>query len=226
MLSYFKFKDKSSDDFDIIINKLPPITKPKKKTETVEIDGLNGDITIDNGYAAYDKQIQVTFLRLPDIDRLNSWLTGSGQLVLSNEPDKYYDAEVFGEVEIVREKTIYTATITFHVQPYKHQINGAVFTGVDSVTVDNEGIDHSLPIIKITGGGDVEVKIDNVTICKVTIDDEYIIMDSEKQEAYKETTLKNRQMMGEFVQLPSGKTTITTTGTVTAIEVEPRSRWI
>lgn len=226
MLSYFKFKDKMSDEFGMVINKLPPITKPKKKTETVEIDGLHGDITIDNGYAAYDKQIQVTFLKLPDIDRLNSWLTGSGQLVLSSEPDKYYDAEIIGEVEIEQEKTLYTAIITFHVQPYKQQINGAVFTGVDSVTVDNEGIDHCLPLMKITGSGDVEIKVDNVSICKVTIDDEYIILDSEKQEAYKETTLKNRQMTGEFLKLPSGKTTITTTGTVTALEVEPRSRWI
>lgn len=226
MLSYFKFKDIISDDFGMIINKLPPITKPKKKTETVEIDGLNGDVTIDNGYAAYDKQVQVTFMKFPDIDKLNSWLTGSGQLVLSNEPDKYYDTEVFGEVEIEREKSVYTATITFHVQPYKHLVNGAVFTGVNSVTVYNEGIEDSLPVIKITGSGDVEVKIDGVTICTVTIDDEYIIMDSEKQDAYKGTTLKNRQMIGEFPKLKSGKTTITTTGTVTAIEVEPRSRWI
>ena len=226
MLSYFKFKDKISDEFGMVINKLPPITKPKKKTETVEIDGLNGDITIDNGYAAYDKQIQVTFLKFPDIDILNSWLTGSGQLVLSNEPDKYYDAEVFGEIAIEREKTFYTATITFHVQPYKHQVNGSVFTGIDSVTVCNEGIEDSLPVIKITGSGDVEVKIDGVTICTLTIDDEYIIMDSEKQDAYNGTTLKNRQMIGEFLKLPSGNTTITTTGTVTAIEVEPRSRWI
>lgn len=226
MRSYFKFKDMTSDDFDMIINKLPPIAKPKKKIETVEIDGLNGDISIDNGYAAYDKEIQVTFLKMPDIDRLNSWLTGSGQLVLSNEPDKYYDAEVFGEILIEKEKTLYTATITFHVQPYKHKINEAVYKGQNSVTVYNEGIDHSLPIIKITGSGNVEVKLDNWTACQVNIDDGYIIIDSERQDAYKETVLKNRQMIGEFPKLPSGKTVITATGTVTAIEVEARGRWI
>lgn len=226
MLEYFKFKEKISDDFGILISKLPPITKPKKKIETVEIDGLDGDITIDNGYAAYDKQIEVTFLQKPDVDKLNDWLSGKGQLVLSNEPDKYYDAEVLDVVEVKRTMTFYTATISFHVQPYKHRNRKIVFKGQDSVTVDNEGFVESLPVIKITGSGEVEVKIDNVTICKVDIDDEYIILDSEKQEAYKETTLKNRQMSGEFVKLPRGKTTITTTGTVTAIEVEARSRWI
>lgn len=226
MLSYFKFKNISSDDFGMIINELPPVVKPQKKTETVEIDGFDGDITIDNGYAAYDKQIKVTFLKFPDIDRLNNWLTGSGQLILSNEPDKYYDAEIFKEIKLERNKVIYTATITFHVQPYKHQINGAVFTGINSVAVINEGVEKCLPIIKITGSGDVEIKIENVTICSVNIDDGFIVIDSEKQEAYKETTLKNRNMTGEFVTLPTGYTTITTTGIVTAIEVEPRSRWI
>lgn len=226
MLSNFKFKNISSDSFNMIINKLPPITKPKKKTETVEIDGLNGDITIDNGYAAYDKQIQVTFLTLPNVNNLNNWLTGSGQLILSNEPDKYYDAEIFSEIELEREKAFYTATITFHVQPYKHKINESAVTGTTSVTVVNAGVEDCLPIVKITGSGDVEVKINNVTICQVNIDDGFIVMDSEKQEAYKGTTLKNRKMIGEFITLPSGSTTITTTGTVTAIEVKPRSRWI
>lgn len=226
MLDKFMFKDICSNDFGIIVNSLPPITKPKKKIETVEIDGLNGDITIDNGYAAYDKEIQVTFLKKPDVDELNRWLTGSGQLVLSSEPDKYYDAKIYSEVELTRMKTLYTALITFHVQPYKHLIREKKAVGTDSVTVVNQGFDESLPVIKIIGSGEVEVKIDNVTICKVDIDDEYIILDSEKQEAYKGTTLKNRQMSGEFVKLPRGKTTITTTGTVTAIEVEPRSRWI
>lgn len=226
MLSKFSFKDICSNDFGIIVNQLPPITKPMKKTETVNIDGMNGDITIDNGYAAYDKQIQVTFLKKPDVDALNNWLSGSGKLILSNEPDKYYDAEVFGEVEIVREKTLYTAVITFHVQPYKHLIREKKATGTDSVTVVNQGFAESLPVIKITGSGDVEVKIDGVTIFAVNIDDEYVIVDSERQDAYKESTLKNRQMSGEFIKLPRGKTTITTTGTVTAIEAEPRSRWI
>lgn len=225
MLNTFTFKDKSSNDFGMIVNKLPPITKPMKKTETVEIDGLNGDITIDNGYAAYDKMVEVTFLTKPDVDALNHWLSGSGQLILSNESDKYYDAEAHTEVELIREKAFYTAIITFHVQPYKHLIEEETVAGTASVTVTNQGYEESLPVIKLTGSGDVEVKIDNVTICTVTIDDGYVILDSEKQEAYTETALKNRNMLGEFVKLPSGETTITTTGTVTAIEVQARSRW-
>ena len=226
MSNKFTFKGISSTSYSMIVNKLPPITKPRKKTETVEIDGFDGDITIDNGYSAYDKQVQVTFLSKPSIDSLNAWLTGSGKLILSNEPDKYYDAEIIGEIELERSKAFYTATITFHVQPYKHLNTEAKANGTTSVTVENKGIDECLPIIKITGSGDVEVKINTVTICSVNIDDGFIVLDSEKQEAYKGTVLKNRKMIGEFVKLPSGNTTITTTGSVTAIEVEARSRWI
>ena len=65
MRSKFMFKDKCSDDFHIIVNSLPPITKPPKKIEVIEIDGLNGDLTVDNGYAAYDKARQEYWSGLP-----------------------------------------------------------------------------------------------------------------------------------------------------------------
>lgn len=52
------------------------------------------------------------------------------------------------------------------------------------------------------------------------------MIDSEEQEAYKDTILKNRLMQGVFPKLQIGSNTITWTGDLTKIEIEPRSRWL
>ena len=38
---------------------MPPITKPMMRTQTEEIDGRDGDLVIELGYSAYDKQMEI-----------------------------------------------------------------------------------------------------------------------------------------------------------------------
>ena len=52
------------------------------------------------------------------------------------------------------------------------------------------------------------------------------MIDSINEEAYKNETLKNRNMSGEFPILESGVNIITWTGNLTKIKVEPKSRWL
>ena len=42
----------------LLISELPPITKPKIRTNIEEIDGRDGDIVTYLGYSAYDKARQ------------------------------------------------------------------------------------------------------------------------------------------------------------------------
>ena len=54
------------------------------------------------------------------------------------------------------------------------------------------------------------------------------VIDAIKEDAYKNTILKNRQMNGEFdnIRLQPGENTITWIGDLTKIEVEAKSRWL
>ena len=72
----------------LIISKLPSISKPKLKTEIIDIDGVDGDIINELGYEAYDKEIEIGLSKDYQINDVIKYFTGEGELVFSNEPDK------------------------------------------------------------------------------------------------------------------------------------------
>ena len=80
------------------------------------------------------------------------------------------------------------------------------------------------PYIKLTGTGEVKLTINN-KICTVTIDDEYIELDSELQNAYKGVKNKNDKMNGEFPILIPGNNKIQITGNAT-MQIKYRKAYI
>ena len=44
----------------LLIQNLPPISKPKQRVEVEEIDGRDGDIVTYLGYGAYEKEFKIT----------------------------------------------------------------------------------------------------------------------------------------------------------------------
>lgn len=230
----FIFKGKSSEEFNgIVVNSLPPISKPPKRVTKTEIEGKDGDIIEFLGYEAYDKSIEITILEETDIDQLIDWLNGSGKLILSNEPTKYYNAEIIEQIDFSRLVKYEPIEIKFHIQPYKYLVNEEIEEveideNTNSVSIINNGFIESKPIVTLYGTGSVEIYINDSYTFTVNIDDENVTIDSIKEDAYKGITLKNRQMHGEFdkIKLQPGENVITWTGNLTKIEIEPKSRWL
>jgi hypothetical protein len=54
----------------LLIQSLPPISKPRIKTSIEEIDGRDGDIVTTLGYAAYDKPMTIGLKGDYDIDEI------------------------------------------------------------------------------------------------------------------------------------------------------------
>ena len=121
-MNHFIFKEKSSKDIKgLLVVSLPMIVKPPKRVENIEIEGRDGDINIDLGYQSYDKTLSICILNNEvDINELINWLDGSGILVLSNEPDKYYEAEIIEEIDFDRLFKFEPTEIVFHCQPFKY----------------------------------------------------------------------------------------------------------
>lgn len=221
---------KSSDVPGLIILSLPPISKPQTRTEIIEIDGADGDIIQSLGYKSYTKTISIGLTRNYDIDEVIKYFSGSGILTLSNESDKYYYAQIIDSIDFDKLINFKTASIKFHVQPYKYKLNESNvelnITTEDELIVNNQGLAVSNPIITMYGSGLVELSINGVKTFSVNIDSEFIVIDSMNQEAYKNTSLKNRNMIGEFPKLLPGNNKITWNGTLTKIIVNPKSRWL
>ena len=115
------WKGKSSKNIDgLIITDLPPIIKPKMKTNKIEIDGRDGDIVEKVGYESYTKSVGIGLTRNFNIDEVINYFTGEGELVLSDEPNKVYLASIYDSIEYDRLLRMRKATIKFYVQPYKY----------------------------------------------------------------------------------------------------------
>ena len=232
---YFIFKNtNSSSKTGLIVTSLPPVTKPPKRTETIDIEGRDGDIVIEHGYEAYDKKIEIGLTRGYNIDDIISWLDGSGDLIMSNESDKVYKARIIKQIDFERLLVFKTASVTFHVQPYKYKYDeddvSATSSQISSksMTVTNRGNVSSKPLIRLTGSGTVTFKLNGADLFTYTFpsEDSYVDIDSEEQDAYVSSTLKNRNMNGSFPVLNVGSNTISWTGTLTTVKVTPRSRWL
>lgn len=106
----------------LLISKLPPITKPKQRTQTEEIDGRDGDIVTPLGYSAYEKEIEIGLYGDFDIDEVIAYFNSEGTVTFSNEPDKYYNYKILDQIDFDKLIRFKTAKVKMHVQPFKYPL--------------------------------------------------------------------------------------------------------
>ena len=217
----------------LLISELPPITKPLVRTKIEEVDGRDGDIVTKLGYAAYDKKMSIGLFGDFNIDDIIQYFDSEGEVIFSNEPDKFYRYKILNQIDFERLIRFRTATVVFHVQPFKFSAVDDVLTyddlsGSTSISGKNNGNVISRPEITVYGSGSVNFTINNNSLALAISTDGYITLNGETLNAYKGSTLKNRSVTGNMknVFLPVGSWSISWTGTVTKIVVKNGSRWI
>lgn len=104
----------------LLIQSLPPISKPMMRTEIEEIDGRDGDIVTKLGYSAYDKTMSIGLFGDYDIDQVIKYFNSEGTVIFSNEPDKFYNYQILNQIDFERLIRFKTANVVFHVQPFKY----------------------------------------------------------------------------------------------------------
>jgi len=96
----FKFQGKDSyNDYGIVIEQRPIIPKPQRNIDYIDVPGRSGSLKVDDEtYKDIIIPIQCGFkdANVADkADEVKSWLdSGEGQLIFSNQSDKYYLAHV------------------------------------------------------------------------------------------------------------------------------------
>lgn len=216
----------------LIITNIPPITKPKMKTSITKIDGRDGDIIEELGYESYTKSIGIGLTRNYDIDRVMKYFTGVGELIISDEPDKVYKAQIIEKIDYKRLIRFKTAVVKFYTQPYKYlKDEKSIILDVNNETslkITNVGLEKSKPIITLEGTGTIEISLNGFNLFKYVFpeNETKVVIDSLEEEAYLDNVLKNRNMLGTFPIFEVGENTISWSGNVTKISIEPKSRWL
>lgn len=111
---------KSTTIQGLLIQALPPISKPLMRTSIEEIDGRDGDIVTKLGYSAYDKEMSIGLFGDYDVDEVINYFNSEGVVIFSNEPDKFYNYQIINQIDFEKLLRFKTATVTFHVQPFKY----------------------------------------------------------------------------------------------------------
>ena len=231
-MNYLIWKGKDSRNIKgLVISELPPISKPNMRVAETAIDGVDGSIIEELGYESYDKQLIIGITQNADINAIIEYFTGEGEVVFSNESDKYYKAKIFSRIDFARLGRFKTATVTFRVQPFKYEyLEEATILedGMTEIIINNIGNYQSRPIIEIKGTGEVTFTVNGNTLFRYTFPEgeDTVIIDSQKQDAYMGTNLKNRNMVGEFPIFGIGENIITWDGAVTGITISAKSRWL
>ena len=127
----------------LLIQNLPPISKPQKRSQIEEIDGRNGDIVTTLGYGAYDKTFEIGLYGDFDINEIISYFDSEGIVIFSNEPDKYYNYQILDQIDFEKLIRYRTATVKMHVQPFKYSTTEEQITD-DTEVIEGQGTSITL----------------------------------------------------------------------------------
>lgn len=216
----------------LLIQELPPITKPLMRTSIEQIDGRDGDVITRLGYSAYDKKMKIGLFGDYDIDDIITFFNSSGTVTFSNEPEKYYIYDILDAIDYERLVRFRTAEITYHVQPFKYSTieKMKVFSNPTSaITVRNNGNYVSKPVIHIEGTGTINLSLNGVQLFRIDLStSSAITIDTERLEAYNGDALMNRYVVGNYDKfvLKVGANSVSWDGQLTNIAFENLSRWI
>lgn len=237
MIPYIVINGVSSKTINgLLIQSLPPITKPAIRTEIEEIDGRDGDIVTTLGYSAYDREILIGLRGDFNIDDIIEYFNQEGEIIFSNEPDKIYKFAIYSQIDFERLIRFRTATVTLHVQPFKTcteppiEWNNTESVTIADINVRNKGNIYSKPTFIIKGSGNINIYINNKWILELSLPTTTTaFIDAVNMNATNAVgDYINRQVTGDYSNLiiPVGINQVRVTGAMQKVTINNYSRWI
>lgn len=224
-----KFKGIDLSTKGIVVEKIPTITKGKKRVDTYEVEGRNGLLMVDKGtYDSFICSLSCHFNEIHDIDEIKSFLDGYGKLTIDGE--KEYEAIINNQIDFeeVDRSGFRKFPLQFLCNPIAHDIQSTLveITEPTSLTINQTA--NTYPIITIEGTGDVVVYINNKAFNLYDLNSEYTYtLDCNAKEIVDQLGRNcSNQMRYDFPYLKPGENTISYTGTITSFEIEYKKAYL
>lgn len=223
----------------------PEIFTPKRKSTFISVPGVDGDYILDeNAYENTNMTLELicevtNSLSVTELRELITYSFDSGGYVpleLYFDPNRIYYAKVIEGPNFRLSgqwPNIVLYSLEFSLKPFKEITPNYTELlpddGSTTLTIENPSKYASKPIITLNGTGDMALLINDETFNFKGVDD-YIIVDSTLEEAYKIDqptqgiiNRNNKMFTREFPLLKSGNNVISYTD-ATSIKVE--GRWL
>ena len=237
---WFSFKGVRSDEYGLL-ERLPLDVRAERITSYIEIPG---GMPVAYETTGYKSQIITLNIGIKDVspenlDAIDAWLFGEGELVFSNDPDRYYLAvcnKALTGSRIIKE--LGKLQIQFIVLPYKR--SKRVWESIDLTETEenvsqgwielSESIAFAVPVIKVYGSGDISIRRflpDSAVVARNVTD--YVIFDVEKNAVYDKdgNVIENETTSGlAAFRLGAEQAAMIEFENATAVEVIKNMRWL
>ena len=228
----FIWKGFSSLEKNIYIkNALKIVPRAEKKVEKIKIPGRNGCLFEDTeSYEDVSYTIECNTKRNANINDIKQWLLGNGELILSNQPDVFYKGYIYNQLDIETMIRFFKSfQVNFVLQPFAYSIEKYVekLEGVMESDLDiTDATAKMYPLLNIYGSEEINITINKQSL--VVHPDEYITIDCEMLEAYKDNENANAKVLGDIgkIVLNPGLNEIYIVGNYNKIEIEYRKAFL
>lgn len=201
----FIFKDISSDEMNVLIkNKIPIVPRAERNVKKIKIPGRNGCLIEDtHSFNEIPYSLECNTKKNVDLNKLKEWLVGEGNLILSNNDKVFYKAFINNQLDLSTMVRYFNSfQVDFILQPFSYSRELYVKTYQNITEEDliiSEATYNMFPIIEVYGDEEVNITINKKSV-KVN-PNQYIVLDCENQEAYKDSENANSRIYGDLSKI-------------------------
>lgn len=223
------FNGKSTADFPfkIYVIENDGINKAKRKDVVFTTNNMSGGITrTSKAYETVDKVYKL-YLRDVKLSQLNdflSWLEGSGKLIASDNPTRYYEVLTVSSIRSrIDEIDGYEIEVTFTCNPFSFSVNTEILTFRGNGSINNQSSTVMYPKITVYGNTNNETSLTiGKQIIKLKNINTKLVIECKQgeQNVYdKDGFLLNSAMRGGFFEIEKGLNGIVLGSGIERIEI-------
>lgn len=248
---YFIWNGVDSRTRGIIVTDIPPVVLPAERVEEIVIPGRPGSLIRTEGedvYDSYTLTIGIANKGTTPYSMIASWLRGSGELVLSKEPDRVYQARIIKQASAAYAfRNNFNGPVGFLVQPLKASYPADIPIVIEasdagSTTIIQCGDVRARPLITLEGSGELVLDVGDAQeggagsriVVNLEAGMDGCIIDTD---AATVTNLEGTASLTNITELyyngfrglwlsADANTTIAWGENVTQITIDPRWRWL
>ena len=219
----FTFNGVNSDTLGLIIKEMPPIVRAAKNIESINVNGRNGNLHIDNGtYKTYPITINCIIKENANIDLIKSTLQGTAQLVLSTVPNRTFTATICNQIDFKKYlRVLREFPLQLEIEPFSYgNINSIDYT-TNAILVISGNVETA-PVITIYGTGTVTINNTPIEVLESGI-----TIDCDLMECVKNNLNMNANViLSVFPTLIPGNNSIVLGTGITKVTIAYRERWL